>query len=176
MRWYWIDRFIEFESGRLAKAVKNVTLAEDHLHDHFPGYPVMPNCLIIEGMAQTGGLLVCESTGFREKVVLAKISRARFYSCARPGDTLTYTAIADDIRKDGAVVTATSHKQGQLQAEMSIFFAHLDGGYRDKTLFERQDMLRIMRILRAYDIGRAADGTPLREPVAAEPGTEPTGQ
>ena len=176
MRWYWIDRFIEFESGRLAKAVKNVTLAEDHLHDHFPGYPVMPNCLIIEGMAQTGGLLVCESTGFEEKVVWAKISGGRFCGGAAPGAALTSRANADDIRKGGAVVGATSHKQGQLQAEMSIFFAHLDGGYRDKTLFERQDMLRIMRILRAYDIGRAADGTPLREPVAAEPGTEPTGQ
>ena len=176
MRWYWIDRFIEFESGRRAKAGKNVTLAEDHLHDHFPGYPTMPNCLIIEGMAQTGGLLVCESTGFREKVVLAKISRARFYSCVRPGDTRVSPAIADDIRKDGAVVTATSHKQDQLQAEISIFFAHLDGGFRDKTLFEREDMLRIMRILRAYDVGRAADGTPLRGPVAADPDTEPTGQ
>ena len=42
MRWYWIDRFLEFESGRYAKAVKNVSLAEDHLHDHFPGYPVSP--------------------------------------------------------------------------------------------------------------------------------------
>ena len=77
MRWYWIDRFTEFESGRRAKAVKNITLAEDHLHDHFPGYPIMPNSLVIEGMAQTGGLLVCESTGFREKVVLAKLSKAR---------------------------------------------------------------------------------------------------
>lgn len=171
MRWYWIDRFIEFESGRRAKAVKNVTLAEDHLHDHFPGYPTMPNSLVIEGMAQTGGLLVCESTGFQEKVVLAKIARARFYDCARPGDTLIYTAIADDIRKDGAVVTATSHKQDRLQAEMSIFFAHLADDYDEKTLFERQDMLKMMRILRAYDVGRAPDGSPLREPAAASPDT-----
>ena len=37
MRWYWIDRFTEFESGRTATAVKNVSLAEEHLHDHFPG-------------------------------------------------------------------------------------------------------------------------------------------
>ena len=38
MRWYWIDRFIEFESGRYAKAIKNISLAEEYLHDHFPGY------------------------------------------------------------------------------------------------------------------------------------------
>ena len=52
MRWFWIDRFLEFESGRYAKAVKCVSLAEDYLHDHFPQYPVFPNSLVIEGLAQ----------------------------------------------------------------------------------------------------------------------------
>lgn len=178
MRWYWIDRFIEFESGRRAKSIKNVTLAEDHLHDHFPGYPVMPNSLIIEGVAQTGGLLVCESTGFREKVVLAKLSKATFYSDARPGDTLVYSVEVDDIRKDGAVVTATSQKNDELHAEMNIFFAHLDDAYRDKHLFEPGDLLKMMRVLRAYDVGVGPDGEPLREPegngaaIPATPGGE----
>ena len=164
MRWYWIDRFIEFESGQRAKSVKAVTLAEDHLHDHFPGFPVMPNSLVIEGIAQTGGLLICEHNQFREKVVLAKISRARFYGPAVPGDTLTYTAIIDDIRKDGAIVTATGHKGDQLYAEMELFFAHLNGDFKQKTLFEAGDLIRLMRVFRAYDVGHAADGGPLREP------------
>ena len=51
MRWIWIDKFIEFDSGHRAVAVKNVTLAEEHLHDHFPGFPVMPETLMIESMA-----------------------------------------------------------------------------------------------------------------------------
>src|SRR3990172_11882106 len=102
MRWYWIDRFVEFESGRFAKAVKNVSLAEEHLHDHFFGYPVIPKSLVIEGMAQTGGLLVCEHNRMIEKVVLAKIPRVRFFSEAVPGDTLTYTATIETIHKDGA--------------------------------------------------------------------------
>ena len=55
MRWIWIDKFLEFRSGQFARAIKNLTLAEEHLHDHFPGYPVMPASLIIEGLAQTGG-------------------------------------------------------------------------------------------------------------------------
>jgi 3-hydroxyacyl-[acyl-carrier-protein] dehydratase len=168
MRWYWIDRFIEFESGRRAKAIKNISLAEEHLHDHFPGYPVMPNSLIIEGLAQTGGLLVCESGGFREKVVLAKVSRARFYAEAVPGDTLIYTATVGYIRKDGAMVGATSHKGDQLQAEMEIFFAHLDGEFQKKTLFQPGALLHMMRVLRAFEVGRAADGSPLREPTDAD--------
>jgi 3-hydroxyacyl-[acyl-carrier-protein] dehydratase len=164
MRWYWIDRFIEFESGRRAKAVKNVSLAEDHLHDHFPGYPVMPNSLIVEGLAQTGGLLVCEYNRLREKVVLAKVPRVQFYREARPGDTLVYTTTVDYIHKDGAMVTAASHCGGQLQAEMEIVFAHLNSDYQTKTLFDPQMLLHMMRVLRVFEVGRAADGSPLTEP------------
>ena len=51
MRWLWIDTFVEFESGKRAVTIKNVTQSEDHLHDHFPGFPVMPASLMIEGMA-----------------------------------------------------------------------------------------------------------------------------
>ena len=79
MRWVWIDRFVEFESGSRAKAIKNITLAEEHLHDHFPGFPVMPAALMLEGLAQTGGILVGEANDYREKVVLAKIPRAIFH-------------------------------------------------------------------------------------------------
>ena len=52
MRWFWLDRFTEFVSGSQATAVKGVSLSEDHLHDHWPSYPVMPNSLVAEGMAQ----------------------------------------------------------------------------------------------------------------------------
>ena len=164
MRWYWIDRFIEFESGRHAKAIKNISLAEDHLHDHFPAYPVMPTSLIIEGMAQTGGLLVSEVNDFAEKVVLAKVAIVKFHGEAVPGDTLTYTATIQSVKKDGAMVTATSHKGQQLQAEMDVMFAHLNGDFEGRTLFDRKTFLYMMRVLGLFDVGRAADGSPLTEP------------
>jgi 3-hydroxyacyl-[acyl-carrier-protein] dehydratase len=165
MRWYWIDRFIEFESGRYAKAIKNVSLAEDHLHDHFPYRPLMPASLVIEGLAQTGGLLVCEYNDFAEKVVLAKIPKARFHCEAVPGDTLIYTTTLDYISDEGAMVTATSHKGDELQAEMEIVFAHLTDPSMGK-LFDPETFLRMMRLLGAYDVGRAADGSPMVPPPA----------
>ena len=177
MRWYWIDRFLEFESGRYAKAIKNVSLAEEHMHDHFPSYPVMPKSLVIEGMAQTGGLLVCEHNQLTEKVVLAKISRVRFYSEAMPGDTLTYTATLEVVNEDGAMVKATSHKGDELQAEMEVVFAHLDEQYQEKTLFDRFTLLHMLRILRAFEVGHAADGSPLVEPpqtAEGDPSEPPT--
>ena len=58
MRWVWIDRFTAFEPGKSATATKCLSLAEDHFAEHFPGFPVMPAPLILEGLAQTGGILV----------------------------------------------------------------------------------------------------------------------
>jgi len=164
MRWIWIDRFIEFESGRRAKAIKNISLAEEHLHDHFYGYPVMPNSLIVEGLAQTGGILVGEHSHFEEKVVLAKIPKARFHFAARPGDTLTYTTVVEYIKEEGAMVTATSHISDQLQAEMEIVFAHLDDDDKIENLFEPKNFVFTLKLLGVFDVGRGADGAPAVEP------------
>jgi 3-hydroxyacyl-[acyl-carrier-protein] dehydratase len=168
MRWFWIDRFSEFESGRQAVAVKNVSLAEEHLHDHFPGAPVMPNTLVIEGIAQTGGLLVAEHGGFRERVVLAKIAKARFHRPATPGDTLTYRVKIDDIHKDGAIVSGTSHVGDRLQGEAQLFFAHLSEAAAGKWLFDPDNLLAMLKLLGVFEVGRDAQGQPLSVPAALE--------
>ncbi len=64
MRWIWIDKFVEFNSRQSAIAQKNVSLAEEHLHDLYPLFPIMPHSLIVEGMAQTAGILVGEARNF----------------------------------------------------------------------------------------------------------------
>ncbi len=132
MRWIWIDRFTEFQSGKKAKAVKNLSLAEDWCIEHFPGFPVMPACLLLEGLAQTGGILVGEANQFREKVVLAKISKAIFYGDAFPGQQLTYSAEILVLRAEGATVRGEIHNGSQAIAEAEIFFAHLDQNMSSK--------------------------------------------
>src|SRR4051795_1737705 len=104
MRWLWIDRFLEFDRGKSARAVKNLSLAEDHFAEHFPGYPVMPAPLLLEGLAQTGGILVGEANDFKEKVVLAKIPQARFRREAFAGEQLTLTAEITALSEAGATV------------------------------------------------------------------------
>lgn len=163
MRWYWIDRFLEFESGRRATAIKNISLAEDHLHNHFPNYPMIPHSLVIEGLAQTGGLLVCEHSGFTEKVVLAKVPKAIFYCEATPGDTLTYRVEVDYIKPEGAMISGTSHIDERLHGEVEIVFAHLNQPNVD-SLFDPGTFLQMMRLLGAFEVGHAADGSPLRPP------------
>jgi len=126
MRWIWIDAFVEFESGKRAAAVKNVTLAEEHLRDHFPGYPVMPACLVIEGMAQTAGILVGEARGFRENVILAKIRRAEFDGFAVPGDLLRYEAVVESIDERAAVTSGTVLKNGKPMGRIDLMFSHVN--------------------------------------------------
>src|SRR5437867_3969966 len=104
MRWIWIDRFLEFESGKSAKALKNLSFAEDFFADHFPGYPDMPASLILEGLAQTVGILVGEAKDFQEKVVLAKIPYARFHRDALAGEQLIYEVKILLLREEGASV------------------------------------------------------------------------
>jgi 3-hydroxyacyl-[acyl-carrier-protein] dehydratase len=134
MRWIWIDRFLEFNSGRSARAVKNLSLAEDYFADHFPGYPVMPASLILEGLAQTGGILVGEANQFREKVVLAKVPRAVFHRDVLAGEQLIYEAEVLHLREEGASVSGRVLVDGTVAAEAEIFFAHLDQA-RSRQLF-----------------------------------------
>jgi len=145
MRWLWIDRFLDFRRGQSARAVKNLSLAEDLFADHFPGYPVMPAALMLEGLAQTGGILVGEARDFQEKVVLAKIVSAKFRREALAGETLVYDVTIVTLRDEGASV------QGRIYGfpagapipqelpppplgEAEIFFAHLDQA-RSQQLF-----------------------------------------
>ena len=136
MRWIWIDRFIEFESGHRAVAVKNVTLAEEHLHDHFPGYPVMPESLMIEAMAQTAGILVGEAQKFREKVILAKVKRAVFFNYAKPGDSLRLEARIESLVPEAAVTSGKITSGEKLIAEIGLMFSHIDQNLAGKEFPE----------------------------------------
>ena len=164
MRWFWIDKFIEFESGRRAVAVKNVSYAEEQLPEYVFSTPVMPASLIIEGVAQTGGLLVGESNGFRERVVLAKVAKAVFDGYASPGDCLTYTTELVDMKPGGAFVEGTVHIGDRLLADIHILFAHLDKRFEGVELFDNGRFMGTLRSYRLWEVGRKADGSPLEPP------------
>ena len=156
MRWIWIDRFVEFTSGKFARSIKNVTLAEEHLHDHFPGFPVMPASLITEGLAQTGGILLGEHNQFRHVVVLAKIPKITFHSWVCPGDTLTYTVNLLDARVDGGVVDCRAEVGDRLVAEGEIVFAHLPANAAAPV--DQKNFVFTTRLLGVLDVGKAGAG------------------
>ena len=126
MRWIWIDRFVRFDAGKEAVAVKAVTAAEEHVHDLYPGFAVFPASLIIEGMAQTAGILVGDAKGFREKVILAKIGKAEFHRLVRPGELLHYHATADTIHDAGASISGRVTSGPNTVATITLMFSHID--------------------------------------------------
>lgn len=126
MRWIWIDKFTEFTSRQSATAIKNVTLAEEHLHDLYPSFPIVPHSLIVEGMAQTAGILVGEARDFSEKVILGKIGKATFHRLVRPGDTITFSARIEQLSEQGASISGTVTVAGQSVAEIEMMFSHID--------------------------------------------------
>lgn len=164
MRWIWIDRFVDFVSGRRASAIKNVTLAEEYLHDHVPGYPVMPASLVIEGVAQTAGILVGEARGFAENVILAKIRMAEFSDHAVPGDQLRYDAIIESLDERAAVTSGTVYKNGERIGRVDLIFSHVNQRTRDVGLpehnfvFSEQFMSLLDSVRRSRPAGSGGNG------------------
>lgn len=136
----WIDRVVELQPREKMVAIKNVSLAEEHLHDHFevdafgPATPVMPASLIIEGVAQTAGILVGHAEDFAEKVLLAKISKAKLEREATPGCTLRYSATVQQLTAQGASTSTTVELFDHADADagwseigaVEIVFSHAD--------------------------------------------------
>jgi 3-hydroxyacyl-[acyl-carrier-protein] dehydratase len=144
----WIDQIVEYSpptdsgAGGHMVAIKNVSLAEEHLHDHFatsaagePAMPVMPGSLMIEGMAQTAGILVGSVHLFREKVILAKVVIARFDCDVFPGETIRYEATLDRMEPAGASTSGSVKRmrhagpdagRWQTIGQVDLLFSHLD--------------------------------------------------
>jgi 3-hydroxyacyl-[acyl-carrier-protein] dehydratase len=157
MRWIWIDRFLEFTSGKSARAVKNLSHAEDYFAEHFPGYPVMPAALMLEGLAQTGGILVGEANDFREKVVLAKIPWARFSRDVLAGEQLVYDVELLHLRPEGAAVQGKILASGELVGEAELFFAHLDQS-RSQQMFGDQNFVFSGELKHVLGLAKAVAG------------------
>lgn len=88
MRHYLVDRIVELVPNVRAVGVKAISLSDDVFNDHFPGNPVYPGVFLLEGLAQTGGVLLTRSEEERRVAVMVSIERARFRGFARPGDSV----------------------------------------------------------------------------------------
>lgn len=102
MRFTLIDKVVELEAGKRIAAIKNLSLAEEYLADHFPGFPVMPGVFMLEAMTQAGAWLVRASEDFAHSMVTLKEARnVKYANFVEPGQTLCLTAeiIGQDERE-----------------------------------------------------------------------------
>ena len=127
MRYILLDRITQLQPPELARGVKCVSLSDDLFADHFPGHPVMPGAMILEGMAQLAGVLL-EAT-MRGKgrddlhAILTMADRAKFRHVVRPGDKLELEATCERATEDGGQAQARVHVDGKLVAEAQLSYA-----------------------------------------------------
>ncbi|WKZ34122.1 MAG: 3-hydroxyacyl-ACP dehydratase FabZ [Thermodesulfobacteriota bacterium] len=116
-----IDRILELEPGKSARGLKNVTINEPFFNGHFPGHPIMPGVLIIEAMAQVGGVLAFKSADVKNKVVyFMGIDKARFRKPVLPGDSIEFSLTVTKCRGVIWVFKGEAYVDGSLVAEAEL--------------------------------------------------------
>jgi beta-hydroxyacyl-ACP dehydratase FabZ len=123
-----VDRVLELEPGRRIVAVKNVTVNEPVFAGHFPGHPVMPGVLLIEGMAQAAGIMLLDQVPERESKLLyfTGIDRARFRRPVVPGDQVIYEVELLRARSSHAKLQGRVMVDGKVAAEATCSSTMVD--------------------------------------------------
>jgi 3-hydroxyacyl-[acyl-carrier-protein] dehydratase len=117
-----IDRIVEFEPAKRLVAIKNVTINEPFFQGHFPGYPIMPGVLVVEAMAQAGGIIMLHEIPDREKklVFFTGIERAKFRRPVTPGDQLRIEVEVLSFRPRAGRIEGKAFIDGKLACEATL--------------------------------------------------------
>ena len=121
-----VDKITDMQEGQSVTGYKNVSISEPVFEGHFPGHPIYPGVMILEGMAQAGGILALKSSGFSEEELKSKviyfmsIDKAKFRSPVRPGDRLEYRIEILKLRKNLIVLDGKAYVDDVLVSEAEL--------------------------------------------------------
>ena len=122
-----VDKIVEFEEGKRAVGIKNVTINEPFFQGHFPGRPIMPGVLQVEAMAQLAGVLLRHKLkGTTRLAVLVGLDEVRFPRPVVPGDQLVLEAVAVRVKTRTGQVKCRASVDGRTACEALIKFMIVD--------------------------------------------------
>jgi 3-hydroxyacyl-[acyl-carrier-protein] dehydratase len=127
MRFILIDKVVSITAGVGIRTVKNVSLSEEYLADHFPTFPVLPGVLLLEGLIESASWLVRLSENFAHSMVLlAEARNVKYKSFLAPGDQIEYIVEAKSIEENISSFTGTGVSDGQTIVEARFGLRHFN--------------------------------------------------
>jgi len=127
LRFYLVDRIEAWHPGESAEGIKCLTMTEDYLEQHFPGWPVMPGVLLLESLAQLSGYLLGDTearAGRRVLAIMSMVEKAKFRKMVRPGDQVRLYSTITSRHHDAATVTVKATVDGEAVCDAKILFTY----------------------------------------------------
>jgi 3-hydroxyacyl-[acyl-carrier-protein] dehydratase len=162
MRFNLVDRIVEVQEGRSLVAVKNLTLGEEYLADHFPTFPVMPGVLMLQTLVEAGAWLLRVTDDFRDSVIVLREARnVKYGTFMEPGTQMQVTV--ELIERDGKRTTFKG--KGEMDGQVTVSARFILAGYclreHDEALAATdekllQDYRERYRLLRLPTMGATA--------------------
>ena len=127
MKFVLIDKIVSMEAENQITAVKNLSLAEEYLADHFPIFPVLPGVLLLEGLIESASWLVRKNQDFANSMVLLKEAKnVKYKSFAAPGMQIQYCIMAKNIEQDASSFTGSGSVDGKSIVEAKFSLRHFN--------------------------------------------------
>lgn len=142
MRFSLVDRIVELTPGQSIVTLKNLSLAEEYLQDHFPGFAVMPGVMMVEALVQSGAWLMRATEDFKYSTILLKEARAvKFNSFVTPGRTLRVQAVTHKWGDGECTFKAEGSMDGESTVSARITLAAVNLRDRNASLAGTDEMM-----------------------------------
>lgn len=152
MRFTLVDRIIDLQPGRRITIVKNLTMAEEYLAEHFPSFPVMPGVMMIEAITQAGAWLVRVTERFAHSVILLKEARTvKFGQFVTPGLQLSLTCELLELNASSALLKASGEIDGKKSVSAKVALTRFNL-YDSHPVHRRQDQRLKAHQLRTFQM------------------------
>jgi 3-hydroxyacyl-[acyl-carrier-protein] dehydratase len=135
MRFILIDKVVSLEVGKQIRAVKNVSLSEEYLADHFPTFPVLPGVLLLEGLIESASWLVRRTENFAHSMILLEQARnVKYKSFLAPGSQIEYMVKARAIEENVSSFSGFGTSEGEVIIEARFALKHFNLADKDSAM------------------------------------------